>query len=643
MQGPSALKIIATTVAVFAVIVVSGETASSRAVPGGGGEVADQPVLGLSTLGVDPDIALYGLQGTQTLTFPVPAGLTPGALNATVELPPNVRAGSVAVTQGNRTVARVDLPPDRAPVSIPLGGAEVVDNAVTVLLRSQLLPPEGYCLYDTAIPLRLVDAAVAYTGREAAPTVVADFLPPVLERLVLHVPETPSRAESDAAVRMTTAVVARYGEQPTDVDLVTLPGQEMPAGSRPFERHIVIRESPAASVSLQGDGGVPALLITGPANDLVNQARLLSSDMSRLALASKAVAGPIKSSPQLPGNETTIRDLGQPGVNATALDPRVSVGLDQTRLGRPVSDVRVHLKGSYTPLPSSVAGQLIASVGGQTVGRWATDSSGAIDRWVDIPDALLQRYTNLDVAVDLTGNIGPCGQFQPVTLTIDGATTVQSTAANPPTPAGFQSLPQALMPRVQVGIGDEFADARRAVGLMEGLQRLSALPIDTEVTSRDDAVSSTSPAVVVSADGWTDQNVTLPVNSVADGELEVDRLDGERSTLRLDPGLRFGSLQTVLDNGRTVLVATSNGDAAQLDSLLTWLDDDARRWTRLSGEAVIAPEGQQPVTVAADPPAPEPSATEARSYPQWWLVGGAAIAALAALAGWLLLRRRRRA
>ena len=36
-------------------------------------------------------------------------------------------------------------------------------------------------------------------------------------------------------------------------------------------------------------------------------------------MGSKAVPGPLKSTPQLPGNETTIRRLGQPGVNASAL------------------------------------------------------------------------------------------------------------------------------------------------------------------------------------------------------------------------------------------------------------------------------------------------------------------------------------
>lgn len=615
----------------------------SHAAPGDGGAVADAPTLGLPALGVDADLALYGLQGTQTLAFPVPAGLVPEALTAFVELPPGVTTGTIAVSQGSRTVSRIDLPPDRSPISIPLVGAEVVENAVTVLLRSQLSPPEGYCLYDTAIPLRLTNAAVAYSGRELPPQVVADFLPPVLERLRVFLPESPSRAESDVAVRLTAAVVARYGEQRTDVDVEPIPGDEIapPLPSGPLERNIVVREGATASVSLEGTDGVPALLITGPANELRNQARLLSSDLSRLALASKAVAGPIKSSPQLPGNQTTIRDLGQPGVNATALKPQVSVALDQTRLGRPVKDVRVHLKGSYTPLPASVSGQVVASVNGQIVDRWPTDASGTIDRWVSVPDGMLLRYTNLGVAVDLSGNTGRCGEFQPVTLTIDGATTVETKEAAPPVLVGFQSLPQAMMPRVQVGIdGSGIADTQRAVTIVEGLQRLSGLPIHTEVVSVDDALAAQGPAVIISADGWSGGRPELPVASAADGELDVDRFDGERTTLRLEPDLRFGSLQTFFEDNRAGLVATSNGDARQLDSLLSWLDDDSRRWAQLSGVAVIGAPGKEPVTVAGDTSAAEQApATGTMPTAAVWLGAGAAGAAVI---GWLIVRRARR-
>ena len=312
---------------------------------------------------------------------------------------------------------------------------------------------------------------------------VADFLPPVLQKMTIFTPKKPSAAESDAAVQVTTAVVNRYGRQNTDIDIASLGDDEQAPPSAPLERNVVIREGSDAAVSLKGaDGGVPALQITGSADELANQVRLLNSELSLLALSSKVVAGPIDSTSVPPVDQTTIGDLGQPGVSATAFKPQVVVGLDQTRLGRPVRDVRVQLKGSYTPLPSTVGGQVVVSVDGETIDHWTADSSGTIDRSVSIPQSELQRHTNLSVAVDIAGDVGRCGDFQPVTLKIDDATTIDSSPADPPDPAGFQSVPQSLMPKVQVGVEPEsFDDTARAVSIMEGLQRLSGARIDTEV------------------------------------------------------------------------------------------------------------------------------------------------------------------
>ena len=131
--------------------------------PVGSGQVATNPTLGLRDLGANTTLSFYGLQGTQSLTIPVPPGLAPVALIASVELPFNLRAGTVAVIQDDRTVSRVDLPnADLVPIRLPLAGAEVRDNAITVLLRTNLMPPEGYCITDPANPLRLNDTAIEF-------------------------------------------------------------------------------------------------------------------------------------------------------------------------------------------------------------------------------------------------------------------------------------------------------------------------------------------------------------------------------------------------------------------------------------------------------------------------------------------------
>ena len=605
--------------------------------------LADAPTLGLADVGSEETLAFYGAEGTVSLTVPVPEGLVPAEIMAVVEIPVNMATGTLTVAQDDRTLSRMVLPnTDQVSITISLSGVSVVDNAITVILRSYLVPVAGYCL-DPANPLRLINAAVRYDGVESAPRTIADFLPPVLEQLTIFLPRSPSRAETDAAIRLSTAVVAHYGKQDTRVAVKPLDdGQTVPpTPSLPLQRHIVIREGPGGGVSLGGDVGVPPLLIAGPADELVNQTRLLWGDIGRLALSSKAVVGPLRSTPQLPPDATTLRQLGQPGVNATALAPQVSIGLDQTRLGRPAHDIRVHLRGSYTPLPSSVGGQVVAAVGGETIDRWPTDSIGVIDRWVDVPDRVLQRYTNLGVAINISGNTGRCGEFQPITLTIDGDSPVQSSLAAPPAPSGFQALPQALMPRVEIGMGDGFDDTRRAVTILVALQRLSALPIDTAVTSLQEAIASPNPAVLIKADGWSDDRVRLPVATNSDEDITVENVNrsGESGTLTLSPALRFGSLQTMFDENRTLLVATSNNAPDQLDALLGWIDSDVERWSRVTGTAVIAMPDRAPVVFSTESPRQtEDRPTDSRSALFW---GAGAAAVLLAGVAVIFLRSRR--
>ncbi|WP_083055555.1 hypothetical protein [Mycolicibacterium bacteremicum] len=633
-------------IAAVLVVAVAPFSGVASAEPEGESSLANSPSLSLRTLGGDPTIALYGVEGVQTVSIPVQPGLLPTELDATALLPVNAVGGTVEVSQDDRVISRVPLPADRGRFVIPLVGARVVDNAVTVLVRSFLSLPDGYCVFDANNPLRLTDTEVRYAGQELAPTTIADFLPPVLRKLTLFVPREPSPAESDAAVRLATATVARYGTQRTEVDIVEDDGAAVPA-PQPLERQIIVREGGAPGLSLQGPNAVRALLISGAAGDLANQARLLSSELSRLAVQSAAVAGPLSAVPRLAGDSTTIRALGQPGVNATAqVNPRVTIPLDQTRMGRSVQGVRVHLQGSYTPLPAAIAGRIVVSIGGEVLDQWAAEPSGVIDRWVDVPDRLLQRYTNLDVALNAAGNTGRCGEFQPITLNIDGESPVQSAPADPPIPLGFQSLPQALMPRIEVGIGDgssvAFADLRRAVLILIGLQRLSGLPFDTAVVSTADATASTNPAIVVSADGWNDESVTLPVAVDSEGVITVENIDGTggSTTLALDPLVGFGSLQTFYSGGRTLLVATSTDTPGELDRLLQWLDADATRWSGLQGNALIAVPGRDVIQLTT-PEAVEPQAAAEDRGGRYLAIGGVVVALVVVGAAAVALRARR--
>ena len=567
--------------------------------PSDGNDILDAPTLSLADLGTDGPLRFYSGTGSATVRIPVPDGLLPAAINVTVNLPFNIRTGILTATQDDRLISKVGLPlTDGTPLVIPLAGVQVADGSVAVSLSLTTVPEEGFCL-DWLHPVEFIDGSVSYTGIEVPPTTIADFLPPILRKLTIAVPSQPSQAESDAAVQLATAVVARYRSQNPDVVLVPLAAgaTTVDGPSLPLERQIIVKEGPDEGLSIEPAGGVPELLISGRPDKLTNQTRLLTDGSLSMAVSAKAVASELHSSPWLPGDSTTLAQLGQPALSSVGLAPQVDIILDQTRFGHSAQGFRLHLVGSHTPVPGDYDGQLTAAIDGEVFDAWPTDPTGAIDHWVNVPDRLLQRYTTLGVSVNTGGNDGQCNAYWPTTLRIEGSSVVESTPANPPIPPGFRSMPQALMPRIQLGIGeDKFADTVRGMRIAVGLQRQSTVPLVTEVTSFKQALDSQDPAILISADGWSDTSITLPVS--ADGQSVTIKGPGdEETTLTLDPEIKFGSLQTVFDGQRSLLIATSNGASSQLDALLQWLDADSQRWSQLRGNAEVAIVGREPASV----------------------------------------------
>lgn len=631
------------------------------AAPRGGAEPTDNPpptdTLNVSwqELGVQSPVSFYGSTSTTNLSFPVPSGLIPVAVNATVNLPFSMRSGVLTVTQDDRLISRIGLPlGDLTPVVIPLPGVQVVDKSVTVALTVSGVADDGYCL-DQYAAIDLVNGSVAFSGADEPPATVADFLPALLRKLTIAVPANPSQAESDAAVVLATSVVARYRGQPLQVIVVQLPdgATALDGPSAPFERRIAVKEGTDEGLSLQGSGGIAQLLISGTGGKLANQARLLTDSSLGLAVSPKVVAGKIHSGPVFPGNAVTLAQIGQNTTSAVGLPPQVEITLDQTRFGRSTQGFRLHLRGSYTPMPTGLGGRVTVTVNGVAVDSWAAEPNGGIDRWVTIPDRLVQRYTAVEVGLNATGNTGRCNEFRPMTLTITGDSLVENAPARPPIPVGFGSLPQALMPTTQVGIGDNsFPDTVRAVQIMTGMQRLSVMPLTTEVTSVKQAMATRGPAVVISPEGWTDPSVVLPVR--ADGStitLEGAAAGDDPATLTLDPAVPFGSLQTVFDGTRSLLIATSNGAPGQLDELLGWLGNDAKRWTQLRGSAIVAFPGREPASVAGRTPpgvyGPEHTAIKEkqaeggyRGSPAWWVAAAVVAAAGLGVAAIVVSARR---
>jgi len=628
----------------------AGDTGSgTQTVPGNAAPPPGSTTMSLSDLGwADTLTFTFSRDVTSAnLKFPVPPGLTPVAFTAKLELPVDLKFGRLTVSQDGQTVSRLEsLPADGATFTLPLPGVKFWGNWLNLTLTMTAIPPDDFC-WDWRSPVRLTGIQVTFTGGEAAPANIATFLPPVLRKLTIAVPAKPSYAESSAAVQLAAIIERRYGGQRPAVVLVPRGDGTPPPPAMSLERVIVLKEGPDKDkgLSLIGEG-MPALLISGAGEELANQVRLLGDETLNSALSRKAVAGVLSFERRSAEYVVTMGMLlRQPQLDSEALWPEVGIPMDQTLWGRSVRGFQVYLDGSHTPLPPNLGGEVVVTVDGETIDRWPVDPTGVIDHRVDIPDRLLDRTTTLSVRVRTNGNSGRCGESPLMVLRINGATQIEAMPADPPVPPGFRSMPQTLLPRVQFGIGpDVFVDTARAIQLVMAIQRTSAVALPVFVTSLEQAVASGKSAVLIAAQGWQSDTIMLPIRA-EQGRVSVDVLDGggNPTVMTLDTTLPIGSLQTVVDRQRSLLIATSNGSPAQLDDLLRWATAERGRWSGLKGRAVISVRGSEPVTV----PNPAIELTPRReSFFSWsqWLVRAVIVVVAAAAAGALviLVRVRRR-
>ncbi|WP_280424753.1 hypothetical protein [Nocardia carnea] len=631
-------------------LVCTAPTATTQP-PGTAGAAAGDTEFSARDLGLGDPITLRGDDDEVQLAIPVPPGTTPTELTMAVDLPADLARGTIDVESGQRFIAHADLPPGpatRVPVTLPLDEASVDEQAATLTLHVNLFPAEGRCpddWFDHGAVLR--DIRTTYAGTPEPPAVIADFLPPILQELRVYVPDTPSDLESTAALSLSTAIVAHYGSQPVRVSLRKLaPDGSVTEPDDPFTRSVAIRAGGDPATTLTQTAGIPFLLVTGDGEPLLDQVRLITSRVAEFAVGSRAVAGSLDQAPILAPDTTTLGALGVGRLSASShAEVSVRFSLDQSRLGRPTGHIRVKLQGHYTPLPPSQAGQLVVTAGERELANWAADSSGQIDRWIDIPDDVLQRSTPVQVTLRTTGDTGRCGTDQPLTMTVLPGSEVTGEAAPGGPPRGFQALPQGLLPGVEVAAtAGGFDDLRRAVAVTTGLQSLTTTRLDPRWTPVSEVAGGTRPALLIAADGRTPGGISPPLGKTDETRLQLTERDGKTTQLQLSPDLRFASLQSYYDGKRQLLVAASNAGPGELDRTLDWLADRPDGWYSLSGDVLFTAAGREPVDYSL--PAPDsaagPEATVSATMRTVLVVAAVLLVIGLVVALWFAARGRRR-
>ena len=113
----------------------------------------------------------------------------------------------------------------------------------------------------------------------------------------------------------------------------------------------------------------------------------------------------------------------------------------------------------------------------------------------------------------------------------------------------------------------------------------------------------------------------------------------------LEFGGQYGALQVVSGSHNEVVALTSEGDAADADGLLNWLEGGKDRFAELTGDLLVAPRGGEPFDVGVDV-APLGTATSAEeetglsAVTIGWIGFGTVVLIAVAVGGVLVARRR---
>lgn len=606
-----------------------------------------ESAAGAPSLSMPEPVSLRDRNDTATVRVPVPRGITPTTYRATVHLPLFMDTGEIEVSNDDTVLRRIDLSQkdEGTAIEVPLDRAKSVDGYIVLTFRTVLRAAADECRDWSAEKLELTDARVAYEGTPTRPQTIADFTTPYLEKLEIYLPDAPSTAEAQAAARIATTEVSRFGAG--NVTISVLPeSAPKPEPSTPFIRRAVIREDPEKKVRITDDA-VPTMEVTGSGDELSQQVDLIQSNLWNVVVGDEATIDSPAAGAVAPMDDATLDALRVGTVSATGVGSvGVDVGVDLTAMSRDASDLTVDLVGTYSPVPADQGAMFTARVGETIVDSWPAEPSGTLERTVRIPAADVSRYTDLSLSLQVSGSGVACGETLPIALTVNGASRVTPGGPSRPATRGFQSLPQVLMPNLVVATTyDTLAATRRAIRLLADLQGVSATALRPRWTTLDEARSSSDPALVINSR----ENPTgfgLPLELTGGRSLELLGGPGAQNrTVHFDSDFDFAAVQVAEHDGRPLLVASSSSGESELDRTLDWIEAEPDRFGALSGNVLFTAEGRPPVELSTAEGAAADASEVAESGAGRVLVIASVVTAaglvLAALL-WFVARPRRR-
>ncbi|WNG87010.1 hypothetical protein C6A87_024980 [Mycobacterium sp. ITM-2016-00317] len=621
----------------------------------GDSQVASAVTLRWPALGMEREVVL-GPDSTRTFTVPVPTGLSVTRLRGTINAPMNITAGYLEIDDADgKLLGTVDLPPAGSaqaaiPMDVDISAARVRASSAELSLTVRALDGvDRFC--GPLQQLALTDLSTVFTGTEPPVTTIANFFPPVLERVSIYAPKDADSAEQQSVLRLVSTLTRLYDPQLLDVTVVNQQRGATPPRAGALTRTVVVEKGGTAGLRVENAGNAAAYLrVSGTGGDLSTQVSLLANDLQTLAQAPVARVEQAGSGEAPSGDVLTFGQLDLNGRTEVLRSSGLRVGVGRSALGSGrVDSVQVHLLAHYTPVPDGdAAAVVIRSSDGNVVYTGVLDNAGRLDATFVLRDRAIGQFVSLDFALTYSPRQA-CGPLTaPITFQIDPRSSLTVHRGGPP-PGGFSSIPAEFGPSFLVAFdGSGPNQLGYAADVVAAVARLSSRQLTPEVVDLKTAADADSAALIVANSSALKETSLRPPVSGDGGTLNV----GLPSELRASVGSGLGSVQAFADRSRnrSVVLVTTTGAWSLVDPLFGYLAGLDGEWAALTGDVLAAGEEGVPTNLtifdqAGGADVAEPSAVEASSLPPGAIsIAAAAAAAIGLTAGivWLIRRRRSR-
>lgn len=615
----------------------------AHADPLDGGGVGDDVAFTWPDLGLPDEITLLAANATQDFTVPVPTGFSLRRLRGVIHAPEDFDAGFVEISDREGVVlATIDLPaviPSQAvvPFDLDIAAARVVDDAATLSFTVREGLAEQRC--GLAQEVTLSDLSTVLGGNEPAPTTIATFFPPILQRVTIYAPVDADDAERQAVLTLASSIARTHRAPSTAITVVNQQRGAAPPRAPQFTRAIVVESGDAAIEVVNADRSDVYLKVTGRGDQLTDQVSLLTDELQSLAQTPTARVDQAGSDSTAVPDEVTFGQLGMEGEVEVLRTANLPVGVDRAALGADrVDALQVHLLASHTPVAPVDSASLMVSVDGQAVFTTPLGENGRVDATFDVPAQLLDQRIVFEFDLTFSPRQLCTPTTAPVAFQLDPGSTLTMQRGGAPI-GGFDAVPSEFYPEFLVAIDgsapDQLDYAARVVAAVARLTSTPLLPRVVDVTS---AAESDTGALIVANAATVGQTSLQPPIGGESSAVQVDL----NTQLRADITGGFGSIQAFADEprDRTVVLVTTNAAWSLVDPLFTYVDQLPDGWSSLDGNVLAAgPDGAvTDLSIESSAEAPLP---DAPSRPIWPVIGLAVVivAAVGALL-WLLRRRR---